>query len=230
VNRETRNKIVSGTGPDLTSGNACWETAPLAYADICRRFACLERFTIDLTADAGRALEGRYFGPGSPIGVDALAVDWSAHGFDGFSNPPYGPFIRSILEKAIEQKARGFTSVFLIPLRITKAFQRFALAEGTAAEIWFADKRLVFFEDGAPRISFDKRGKPRPDAALFDSCLVVYRPGHTGRPAVGLWTVPAHVTAEDLARAEARARLRPRKDPLILEGEPPSASSSAGCV
>lgn len=104
MNRDTRDKLTSGTGPDLTAGNACWETAPAIFADIAARFG---PFDVDLTADAGRALCCRFFGPGSALCADALIAPWHAYGRNGYSNPPYGPFIGRILPKAIAEAAEG---------------------------------------------------------------------------------------------------------------------------
>ena len=53
---------------------------------------------------------------------DSLSVDWSYH-LDDYSmrpsvwiNPPYGKgFIKKFMQKCIEQKAKGVTSVLLVP-------------------------------------------------------------------------------------------------------------------
>ena len=191
MNRETRDKFASGTDQaDLTSGNACWETSPAVFDKLSRDFG---PFDVDICADATRALRPVYFGPGSPYGTDALRADWQAFGSRGYCNPPYGAFIGKILPKAKDQAVlRDFTSVFLIPMRVTVAFKRHILSG--ASELLFVDRRLIFWENGAPRYTFDKKaGKMRdkPDAAMFDSIVVIYRPGVKDEPRVGVWTAPS---------------------------------------
>lgn len=203
MNRDTRNKVVSGTNQlDLTVGNACWETAPLVFQKLNEDFG---PFDIDICADSTRALCALWFGPGSAIGEDALVAPWNEHGRSGYDNPPYGRFIQKILAKAVLEAEAGFTSVHLLPLRITKAFREFAV--GRAADILLPDKRLVFFENGVPRCtSSTKKGKPIPDTSVFDSVIVRFAPDAAAQPRLGLWKVPPHVTAADLARVEERLR------------------------
>lgn len=73
MNRATRDKFASGTDQaDLTTGNACWETAPLVFQKLAEDFG---PFDIDLTADAQRALCRVWFGPDSSVGqYDALVT------------------------------------------------------------------------------------------------------------------------------------------------------------
>lgn len=203
MNRATRDKLVSGTDQrDLTTGNACWETAPLVYQKLNEDFG---PFDVDLTADAQRALCPRWFGPGSPWCEDALQAAWMI-GTNGYSNPPYGPFIQQILPKAQREAHQGFRSTLLLPLRVTKAFKAYVL-QG-ASELWFCDKRLVFFEHGIPRLNekaWREKGELRADPAVFDSIIVRYLPGRvTTTPTIGIWKVPPHVTAADLERARLR--------------------------
>lgn len=218
MKRATRDKFASGTDQaNLTTGNACWETAPLIFEQLNEDFG---PFDIDLTADAQRNLCQAWFGPDSPFGrggYDVLTAnalgdpqadgDWSA--FDvsnGYSNPPYGRFVNCLLPlaKANAQNC-DFTSLLLLPLRVTKVFKEHVL-DG-ASDLIFPDKRLMFFENGIPRCSYRKPGKSGiaklgSDAALFDSALVRYSPGWTGAPRLSVWKVPPHVTKDDIARAE----------------------------
>lgn len=199
MNRATRDKFASGTDQaDLTTGNAVWETPPAIFAALQAEFG----FDVDLTADGRRHLRDRWFGPDSPIGTDALTADWHRWGSRGYSNPPYGAFVQRLLPKArLWAQNFLFTSALLLPLRATKAFHAYVL-DG-ASELRFCDKRITFFEDGAPRLN-PRTGKPDP--ALFDSIIVVYRPNHRGAPLTGSWKVPPHVTAEDIERAQAALR------------------------
>jgi hypothetical protein len=210
VNAETTAKLISGTDQsDLTSGNACWETAPLVFAKLNEDFG---PFDVDLTADARRTLvPGAWFGPGSPSGeYDALLATWLRYA-NGYSNPPYGPFIQKILPRAAEMASEhAFTTTLLLPLRVTKAFKRYILP--LASDLLFCDTRLTFFENGVPRLN-EKRwvddGKAVADPAVFDSIIVRYGPG-TKRLNVGIWNVPKHVTKDDLARAVDRRNEQPK--------------------
>lgn len=208
MNNATKNKLVSGTDQsDLTSGNACWETPPLVFAKLNEDFG---PFDVDLTADAQRHLCPTWFGPQSSVGeFDALRAPWPYFGARGYSNPPYGPFIQQLLPraKAFMHTQPAFGTTLLLPLRVTKAFKAHVL--NGATELLFCDSRLTFFEDGIPRLNhkqWTEKGKAVADPAVFDSIIVRYEPGVSGLH-VGIWHVPKHVTAEDLARAVERRRV-----------------------
>lgn len=200
MDRRERDLFTSGTGQaDLTTGNACWETPPAIFAKLVEDFG---GFDVDLTADPQRALCRTWFGPYSPEEeYDALTAKWHRFGRRGYSNPPYGPFVQKLLAKAKAEAQHEFVSVLLLPMRVTVAFRAHVLSG--AAQLLFCDKRLTFWENGAPRIN-PKTGKADP--AVFDSILVVYRPGICQRPMVGEWHVPPHVTAEDIERGRAKLR------------------------
>lgn len=204
MNRETRDKFATRTQADLTEGNACWETAPAVFAKMNEDFG---PFDIDLTADRQRHLCRLWFGPDSPVDEreDALVADWHVWGKNGYSNPPYGPFVQRILAKAKAQAALGFTSKLLIPLRVTKAFRAHIL--NGASDLIFPDQRLVFFENGVPRVNlkdFLEKGTLRADPAMFDSIIVGYQPGKWDRPRLSEWKVPVHVFPADLERWRER--------------------------
>lgn len=205
MNRETRDKLVSGTDQnDLTTGNACWETPPIVFAKLNEDFG---PFDIDLTADGQRHLCPIWFGPASPKHeYDVLSAPWLIFGRNGYSNPPYGPFIQRLLPRAKAFAAEGFASTLLLPMRVTKAFKAHVVAG--ASDLLFCDSRLTFFEDGIPRLNnkqWIEEGKAIADPALFDSIIVRYRPGVTTLN-VGIWEVPKHVTADDLSRAVGRRK------------------------
>lgn len=187
MNRATRDKFASGTKASLTSGNACWETPPAVFQKLQADFG---PFDVDLTGDARRALVPVWFGPDSPAGeFDALSAFWALYGRTGYSNPPYGHFVKHLLDKAkLQARNDGFTSTLLLPLRVTRAFRRHVL-DG-ASELFFCDRRITFYENGKPRIN-PRTG--RADGALFDSIIVRYRPDHIGQPRVDEWHVPSHV-------------------------------------
>lgn len=193
MDRETRDRFASGTDQkNLNAGNACWETAPKIFKKLQEDFG---PFAIDLTANESNHLLPAWFGPGSPLtqGQDALAAMWNEHGHSGFSNSPYGYFISRILPKAKQEAKEGFTSLFLLPLRVTQVFQKHVLIG--ASDLLFCDKRLTFFENGRPRCSRNKLGRLGATPAMFDSILVVYKPGSPakGMPRLSLWEVPEHV-------------------------------------
>lgn len=208
VNRETRDKFASGTQSDITSGNACWETPPLVFAALHEEFL----FEVDLTADSQRALCPIWLGPGSQHGLhahDALQAPWTAYGYRGYSNPPYGPFVQHMLAKAKREAVNGFVSALLLPMRATKAFHAHVLVG--ASELRFCDTRITFFENGLPRLNVTNwaKGKVTADPAMFDSIVVVYdNSQRRTHPIVKPWKVPHHVTKADLERAaDARRKL-----------------------
>lgn len=198
MDRDTRDKFVSGTGD--VPGNSCWETPPAIFKKLNEDLSLdLGPFDLDLTADPNRYLCPNWFGPGSwMMGCeDALSVDWSLYGKRGYSNPPYGTFVPKLLKKAKEQSAKGFSSVILLPLRVTVAFKEYVL--NGASRLLFCDKRICFWENGHPRWNKKglEKGQQRPDPALFDSILVVYEALGVGALKVGVWKVPPHVLKED---------------------------------
>lgn len=209
MRRATTASMNAGTKQDdLTTGNACWETPPLVFEKLNEDFG---PFDLDLTADYARALRRKHFGPQSELGLDALTADWIAHGKSGYSNPPYGPFVQRLLEKALREAERGFSSTLLLPMRVTAAFKRCVLKSGGrigASDLLFCDSRITFFENGLPRLNeknFIEKGRAVPDPAMFDSIIVRYTPNAT-RLNVDTWNVPQHVTADDLARAFERRK------------------------
>jgi hypothetical protein len=194
MDRATRDKFASGTDQtDVTTGNACWETAPAVFRKLHNEYG----FDIDLFADKQRALMPIWLGPGSEYAEDALTVPWTSFGSVGFWNCPYGAFIAKAVAKAIEEAREGFRSLGLIPLRMTKPVRRAIFESGMVEEWLFPDKRLTFFENGKPRLAYDKKtGLWKPTSALFDSTILVFGPDAPRRPIVKPWTVPDHVPAE----------------------------------
>lgn len=185
MDRQTRDKFVARTNASLTSGNSCLETPPAIFKKLYQDFG---PFTIDLTADKGRTLCPVWFGPESPYGVDALTTHWIEHGLNGYSNPPYGPFVGYMLDKAKREAKHGFTTTLLLPVRITKAFHQHVMCG--ASELWFCDKRIAFWENGKPKLDPETM---KPTGALFDSMIVRYLPGQRfSAPRLGTWKVPPH--------------------------------------
>ena len=191
MNRATRDKFVSHSHL-LTDAKSLWETPPQVYQQLVYDFG---PFDLDLTADSKRHLEPVWLGPGSPIGhVDALVAPWFELADSGYSNPPYGWFAAAMIKKAHEEAKKGFTSTLLLPMRVTKQFRKHVLHG--AAQLIFPDKRICFYENGAPRWNEEalKKGGYQMDPALFDSIIVRFKPGMWIYPRVSEWKVPPHYT------------------------------------
>lgn len=86
-----------------------WRTPEKIYNWLNKRFT----FDIDLacTVDNCRAPFGMYYDQG----VNSLNMPWASYAKVGFCNPPYSD-ITPWLRKAIEERDKGFTSVFVIPM------------------------------------------------------------------------------------------------------------------
>jgi DNA N-6-adenine-methyltransferase (Dam) len=207
MNRATRDKFVSRTQDDVTSGNACWQTPPAVFAKLAADFG---PFDVDLTADLTRALCPVWFGPGSPWAADALTANWRRFGKNGFSNPPYGPFVPQMLAKARSEWT--FHSTLLLPLRVTEAFLDYVIESG-ASELWFCDKRITFWENGAPRLN---QKTDKADPAIFDSIIVRYTADRWYHPRVRVWRVPPHVSALDLQSARMRAKAAAKPEGVLV--------------
>lgn len=198
MNAATRRRITSGTDQaDLTGGNACWQTPPVVFNWLNDRF----RFDVDLCADVTRALLPVWFGPGSEFEEDALTAPWHEFGEFGFCNPPYGAFVAPVLRKAAEEARCGFTSLHLIPLRMNSGVREAVFRSGQVSRVMAANRRITFFENGAPRR--DAKGNPMP--ALFDSMLLVFEPGRHPFPVLVEWDVPVHVSAEFKGKGRKQA-------------------------
>lgn len=189
----------SPTNADPTTGNACWETPPEVFDALNEEF----HFQIDLTGGPGTQHRCHFWlGPGHdavPKMNDALTMPWHSLRINGkpitsgFSNPPYGRFIPLILFKALQEAEHGFTSVFLLPNRVTLWYKNMMRR---ASEIRIVDERIAFWENGHPRWNakiLREEDRYVPDPAMFDSCIVVIRPKtdvwYRGR--VGLFKHPA---------------------------------------
>lgn len=190
MNRRTRDLITSGTDQTKleAGGNSTWETPPAVFADLHAQY----RFDLDLFADATRALRPAFLGPDSDIAEDSLSVSWDEIGYVGFWNPPYGRYLRRVIEHAITAAKNGFTSVGLIPFRWTQPLRKLVFRSGVCRRVLVPTKRITFYENGKPRL--DAKGRPMP--ALFDSVVVEVGPWHGRRNQTTEWkewTVPKHV-------------------------------------
>lgn len=191
MDRDTRDKFTAGTDQTdlLYSESACLETPPDLFAALDEEFS----FDVDLFANEKNSTQKVWFGPGSPIGpeyTDSLSVMWHfepgtahtgmrfARTTKGFGNPPYGKFVPKALAKAKFEAERGFLSVFLLPLRVTRAFKSIILPY---ADIRFCDERVKFWYERKPKLQLNKKsGKMEHMGALFDSIIVIFRPRNPG--------------------------------------------------
>lgn len=186
----TRRRLTSRTR--VGSGNECWQTPPAIFRDLTSRFG---PFDVDLCADSRNHLLPVWIGPGAGVGpvTDALQTNWSHYGHAGFCNPVYDtPFMRRMFRHARTLALEtAFRTVFLVPFRLSVV--KVAYFELGAA-IWVCDRRITFYEHGAPR--FDAKGRPMP--SVFDSCLVLFERKGLRAPAsaLGLYQVPEHVYAD----------------------------------
>lgn len=96
-------------------------------------------FDLDAAADSTNALCPRYLGPGSPLGEDALIMDWPGESI--WLNPPYDQ-IAAFMKKAWEQNQLGKTVVCLIPSRTDTRYWH-SYIEGHA-ETRFIQGRIKF--------------------------------------------------------------------------------------
>ena len=192
LTRAERNSFTAATDQqDLAYGeSACLETPRPLFVNLHRRF----RFDVDLTANAANHLLPSWIGPDNPSPRRKSAINkrsWFEFGRTGYSNPPYGAFIGDVLEKALQERERRFTSVFLLPLRAAAWYQELVLPY--YSELWHCRRRITFWYKGAPKIDPTTKdnvkriaaGKDlKPTGALFDSIIVIYRPWRDdrGRP------------------------------------------------
>ncbi len=176
---ETRRVIHSGTVEG--SGNDTWETPPAVFADLHDTYG----FDIDLFADPVRTLLPAWFGRG--VG-NALELPWHQAGEFGYANPPYGSLVPKVLAKAAAEAECGFSTLLLLPFRMTKAMRWAIFQSGNVAKVLVCDRRITFYENGEPRR--DKQGRPSP--APFDSVLVLFRPGVYHQAEWVEYAVPKH--------------------------------------
>jgi hypothetical protein len=109
------------------------------------------RIAFDLAADTDNRVVPLYFGPGSPLGEDALARDWSLIGGDGplWLNPPFGNI--SPFAKKCAQHRHEKTIAMLVPLT-TANWARdyvfpFAFVRGLNPRVTFVGHSQAFPKD-----------------------------------------------------------------------------------
>lgn len=98
-------------------------------------------FKVDAAADSANHLVDQWYGPGSSLGEDALAVPkWLS---PAWCNPPYGKGIEAWLDKFVEQAELGNQVVALLPARVETQWWRKYVVD-SKADILFLIGRVPF--------------------------------------------------------------------------------------
>ena len=143
-----------------------YETPPELLAELKEEFD----FDLDAAATDDNTVADSWF----TERVNALTMDWTAHGDTIFCNPPYSKegqkdeFIR----KASEAAKRGSTVVMVIPAKVnTHAFHEY---------IWNKEKHCprdgvqIRFLEGRP--VFYRKGKRAKGSGRNEIMIVVFKP------------------------------------------------------
>lgn len=140
------------TGAALARGQSKqdYRTPPEFLREVIRRFG---KITLDAAADPENRVCPQYFGVGSVLGADALALDWERFSEPGdvvWCNPPFGT-MAPWAEACRTQQNRPWWTLLLAPASVgANWFGNFV--DGQAMIFWIS-----------PRITFvgEKNGYPR---------------------------------------------------------------------
>lgn len=131
----------------------CWETPQDLFDALDMKY----NFQCDVAACGTNAKCPKFFGPGSIVSEDGLAVHWTP--YRCWMNPPYSA-VAEWVKKAAEEARKGATVVALLPART-----------GTR---WFHDyiykNRNVSYEFLRGRLKFSGATNSAP----FDSMIAVF--------------------------------------------------------
>lgn len=137
--------IKSTLTPLMATGRDDWGTPRDFFHALHQRFG----FDVDLCATANNACLLNYITPEE----DSLRVPWTSYGRVGWCNPPFGRPARRFVDKALQERTHGFTTVLLLPARTDTALFHECLWDRqthhprTGVQIEFLKGRLTF--DGA---------------------------------------------------------------------------------
>lgn len=155
----------------MSSENPNWRTPPELFDPLNDEF----RFDLDAAADQTSALLPKYFGPGSVLAENALAVrDWSMHAGSIWLNPPYSRKLRLSLEPWLQHASRQRAIVVaLIPARTDTLWWHNVILP-TATEVRFINGRVDFLHPDT--------GLPGTSGGSFPSALIVWEPRRSRVP------------------------------------------------
>ena len=142
-----------------------WGTPPDLMEAVRREFNGGHRFDLDPCATAETAKADDWYGPGSPLFEDGLAIPW--FGRSAYVNPPYG---RNIIEKWVE---KCYTEVANGDMDLVVAL----LPASTSAGWWH---QWVMQATEIRLLKGRVRYKGAPSAATWDSVIVIWRRGQLG--------------------------------------------------
>jgi phage N-6-adenine-methyltransferase len=146
------------------AGSVDWQTPPLLFNAL--HYTC--NFKVDAAASGENHLVEDWYGPGSPLGEDALAVEkWLS---PAWCNPPYGKGIERWLDKFIEESTIHHGKVVaLLPARVETR--------------WWYEKVVpwcdIIFLVG--RVPFLLPGREKPSQPDHASALCIYEPTSSGK-------------------------------------------------
>lgn len=172
----------------FTSNTDEWPTPDDLYQTLHAEFG----FTLDPCATDTNHKTPQYI----TKRTNGLLQEWAG---TVFMNPPYGRQIGQWIEKAWRETRWDVTTVCLIPARTCTAYWHNYVMR--ASEIRFIQGRLHFDNpDHAGRVA---AGESAGHNAPFPSAVVVFRPGHTGPPAVSSIARDGHPATRQLELGEA---------------------------
>ena len=148
----------------FSSSSNEWETPQLIFDALHEEFD----FTHDLAANRDNTKCKNYF----TTADNALVQNWAAVGRRGWLNPPYSRRLcKRFIQKAAEERLRGFLTVALLPARTdTKMFHQYIYNKDRWKPREGVEIRLL-----AGRLKFSGSENSAP----FPSMVVVFRPRWT---------------------------------------------------
>lgn len=156
-----------------------WQTPPELFNKLNQTVG----FKVDAAANASNHLVPAWYGPGSELGEDALAIErWLS---PAYCNPPYGRGIERWLDHFITQERLGNTVVALLPARVETQWWYEKVVP-------FSD--IVFLVGRVPFIRPDREKPSQPDHA---SAIVIYHPEFNGRIGWMEWKGKDNVVSGD---------------------------------
>lgn len=143
-------------------------------------------FAVDAAGDKDTSLCERWYGPGSDLGEDALAIEeWLS---PAWCNPPYGKGLEQWLDKFHEQSLRDVVVVALLPAYTDRRWW-FEKVVKSGADIIFLVGRVPFEREcpecygvGPVTCGTCQGSKldPKPSRPNHGSALVLYSPTQQG--------------------------------------------------